>query len=192
MEKKEKIEAQKNAQYQSFGRFNIEFEQMCLNIRTCITFAMHMDGLKEQQLIRILLADQTAYPLIVKLRSIVSILYQNKPDTIKHLSPLFKFCLKVNEQRNDIIHGSWFVGRGSQEQEEFNVASGMKDKITSNGVKLNTLSYEHINFDELTEKIILAKELLGRLNGCIVGDFEILKNIDSDQIEKLNTAANKT
>ena len=121
---------------------------------------MHINGLKDQQLARILLADQTAYPLIAKLRSIVTVFYNDKPEVIVHLKPLFKFCLNINEQRNDIIHGTWFVGWGEQNQEEFNIASGRKDKITAKGVDLNILSYEHTDFDELTKKIIVAENLI--------------------------------
>jgi hypothetical protein len=185
MDKKERLENQTSQLYQSYGKFAVEFEQMCMNIRTCITFAMHIRGLKDQELIRILLVDHTASPLISKLRSIIAILYKDEPDSIKHIDPLFKFCININERRNEIIHGSWFIGWGSTEQEDFHVATGLKDKITKKGVELNVLSYENVNFDELTEKIIIAKNLLSRLNDCIVKGYSVLKNLDSEEFKKL-------
>jgi hypothetical protein len=185
METKNKDDARIGELYKAYGKFAIEFEQMCLAIRTCIIFTMHKNGLTEQTFIRILLADQTAHPLIAKLRSFVAVLYKENPQAIKHLDPLFKAAISINESRNEIIHGTWYVGWANGSMAEFDVANSMKDKLSKNGIELNALSYNSVHFDELTRKVTTAKELFYRLHGCIIGGHDVIQNVSSDQIESL-------
>lgn len=161
-EKQEKFDLQTNDLYRAYGRFAVNFEHMCSSIRTCILFAFQ---LQKQELLRVLLADQTADPLIKKLRAIISIIFRKKAEEIKHIDPLFKFCISIIEKRNEIIHGTWFIGWASSEQTEFDSANGKKDKIKSEGVKTYSFYYKAETFDDLTEKVIIAKNLLDRLGG---------------------------
>jgi hypothetical protein len=171
--------------YQAYGKFAIEFEQMCNSMRICLIFAMHAHGLTEQRLIRIMLADLTADPLIKRLRATVGILYEKRPEDIKYLTPLFKFCIDINEKRNEIIHGTWYIGWTSAEQNEFNTASGMKEKLTKDGLRLDSYNYNPKEFSDLTEKVILANTLINRLHGCISFGSEIQKNIDLNVLKDI-------
>ena len=98
---------------------------------------------------------------------------------------MFKFCISVNEQRNEIIHGTWYIGWPSQGQTEFNIASGSKDKITKKGIELNSYSWEPKTFDELTEKTKIAADLLHRLISCMSYGHLPSKTIDAKSLEKL-------
>lgn len=185
-ELQEKYNLQTNDLYRAYGQFAIDFEQMCRNMKLCIIFIMHNRGLTNQELTRVLLADQTAAPLISKLRAFIAIFYKNNPEEINHVEPLFKFCLSINEKRNEIIHGNWFIGWTSSEQTEFDTANGMKDKITKKGVELKKYDFTISMFDDLTEKVRTAGILLDRLKGCIVGDFLPTRNLDKQELDKLN------
>lgn len=182
---KEKFDSQTNELYRSYGRFAVEFEQMCRSLKSCIIFAFQIKGLSEQEFIRVLLADQTAAPLITKLRAIISIFYRDKPSEITHTDPLFKFCFLINEQRNEIIHGTWYIGWASVGQTEFDIASGMKDKVTKKGVEMNSYSYTPAKFDELTEKMKMTSVLLNRLTGCVTGGFLPTKNLERKDLDLL-------
>jgi hypothetical protein len=170
-ERKEKYDTQTNELYRAYGRFAVEFEQMCRSLKEGIMFTLTTDGLKNQDLVRVLLADQTASPLIAKFKAFVSIVYKDNLAEAKCVDKIFKACISINEQRNEIIHGTWFIGWANEEQTEFNVADGMKDKITKNGVEQIPLSHSAESFDELTEKVKIVADLINRLSHCIVFGF---------------------
>lgn len=182
---KEKYKDQTNDLYRAYGYFAIEFEVLCHNIKECIIFSLHSNGLQNQEFIRILLADQTAGPLISKLTGFIAIVYRDSKSEFDYLAPLFKFCKDINEKRNEIIHATWHIGWASDEQTEFNIASWSKDKITKEGICFNCNRWEAKMFDELTEKIKTASEILNRLLGCIVGNCLPTKNISSEALKKL-------
>ncbi|MFN3343149.1 MAG: hypothetical protein ACK40M_10660 [Flavobacteriales bacterium] len=182
IERLKKYKLQTNKLYSAYGKFAVEFEQMCESIRHCLIFTLHSSGLKEQKFARILLADQTASPLISKLTAFVAEVYSKEPDKVKYLQPLFKFCIDINEKRNEIIHGTWYIGWASAEQTDFSRANGAKDKITKKGIRNDGLDFSVAEFHELSEKIIKANEMIRRLSVCITRGADLKKNV---VIEKL-------
>ncbi len=184
-ERKDKLDNQTNDLYRAYGHFIVEFEQMCQSIRFCIIFIMDINGLKEQEFTQVLLADLTAAPLITKLRALISIIYKNDLAQIKHTEPLFKFCISINEQRNEIVHGTWSIGWASQEQKEFDIALGRKAKATKRGLEVKSYSYTAKIFDELTEQLKVSTKLIFGLLNCILNDYLPSKILENDNLSKL-------
>ncbi len=184
-ENKEKFDKQTGALYEAFGRFVIEFEQMCERLRVCIIFSVNTNGQHGQQFLQVLLADLTAYPLITKLRAILSIIYKDDEQQRNHLDPLFKFCIELNELRNDIVHGTWTIGSTRVEEIEFDTAWGRKAKLTKKGLEPKLFSYKPEKVNALTEKIKIATELIFRLQYCTSYGAMPTKNLEIKEIEKL-------
>lgn len=176
----EKKNQEINEIYIAYGKFAIEYEQLCFSINICITKLLEKDGLKDTRLSGILLSDQTAYPLITKLKTIIAVVFETNPDIVKHLNPLFNFCLDIIEKRNKIIHGTWFVGIGKNNSTDFSVAYGSKVKAKPNkGLDIDFMEYNPTHFETLTESIIKAKLNFAELTGILMfeQDLSKIKNI---------------
>jgi hypothetical protein len=168
LDKQENIKIQTDDIYRSIGHFAVEFEHFCESLRQAISTCLPTNGLLHQKLIRVLLADQTAYPLLIKYRAFIAINFENKPEEINFLKPLFATALNLIEERNKIIHGTWYVGWGSEDQINFDLVSGVKDKITKNGIVHDVTSTTSKEFDILTIESKLIGEGINRVKSCMM------------------------
>ncbi|MCG6154026.1 hypothetical protein [Leptospira bandrabouensis] len=188
MNKEEKLEQQTKDLYRAIGRFSVEFEHLCWNIKNSIVFLMQDNkNPQSQKYLRVLLADQTAYPLITKLKSISSIRLKDYQEELLLLDPLFKFCIKINETRNDIIHGTWFIGWVSEEQTEFDIAIGIKEKNIKSGIDIHTREYKAEHFDLLSSKLKMGSEYISKIfTGLSFLNFLPSKSIKKENLDLLN------
>lgn len=86
--KKGLIEESKSI-YHDYGYFVIEFEQLVLSITLNIYTLFSLDGIKNLDYLKIILQDQTAYPLNSKLRSLIATYYKDVPKKFQVVDPLF-------------------------------------------------------------------------------------------------------
>jgi hypothetical protein len=166
--------------YHDYGHFAIEFEQLTLAIKMCIFSLLKLQGLKDFKYLRILLHDQTAYPLVNKLRSLLALHYEKEPERFKSLEKLFTYTIKIIEKRNDIIHGSFFVNSN----EDGNL---FKDKTGKFGVKPIDDNYDKAKFISYTTKVMLAKHNFEILNSYLHQDDNVFDAFfNSNKLEELN------
>lgn len=166
--------------YHDYGHFAIEFEQLTLAIKICIFSLLNLQGLKDFKYLRILLHDQTAYPLVNKLRSLLALHYESEPERFKSLDKLFTYSLKIIEKRNDIIHGSFFVNSN----EDGNL---FKDKTGKFGVKPIDDKYDNAKFISYTTKVMLAKYYFEILNSYLHENDNVFDEFfNTIKLEELN------
>lgn len=186
------LKSQQEDIYSSYGKFAVEFENLCRALRINILFAHIKYGLSEQEITRIMLADLTAYPLIIKCRAIIAFIYKEKPEFIRHLDPIFKACLNINEKRNVIIHGSWSFTEINEHNinsdHSFNKVSGYKNKISKKGVKMDILEFGSEEFNSLTKQVKHIQSLIYDIQKCYQLNTDVIKTIS---IEKINAIIKK-
>ncbi|HJR99865.1 MAG TPA: hypothetical protein VJ780_02915 [Flavobacterium sp.] len=181
---KENIEKQLSEKsksiYHDYGHFAIEFEQLTLSIKICIFALLGLQGLKDFKYLRVLLHDQTAYPLVNKLRSLLALHYENDPERFKSLDKLFVYTIKIIEKRNDIIHGSFFVNSDGD-------GELFKDKTGKFGIKPIEDKYDKVKFINYTTKVILAKNSFDILNSYLHKNDAVFDYFfNSTKLEELN------
>ncbi len=149
MDKKMKDELYKNQTnelYASIGKFLVNFELVCFNIRTAIIFILYDSGLKNQQLTNIMLAVHTAEPLKSILHSLIGEavrLNENEKEIIKNI---FARIQKLIESRNNIVHSTWFIGWSNKTMIDFSEASGYKLHRNKDGEATKTFKYKKEDF----------------------------------------------
>jgi len=184
----EKHKSQQESIYISYGKFAIQFEHLCKALRENILFALIKYGLTEQTITRILLADLTAYALVSKCRSIISFMYSDNPEGVKHIDPIFKACITIIEKRNLIIHGNWMIPMICDENTKngvrYDIATGLKEKIIKTGIKTEVNKFNENDFNELTEKIKIAQNLISNIEYCYQFNKD-LQSISKSKIDEL-------
>ena len=185
MEFEEKI----NIHYTYFGKIGVEYERMCQFLRFSIIFFLNENGLKNQGYSKIMLADLSAYQLISKYRAIYSIAHEKKPEYIKHLDPFFKAMLKINDERNFLIHGEWSIPENNKHNynsdSEVKSVIVKKNKITKDGIRLYGRKYEKNDYVELLEKIKLSWKTLHLIYSCYLFNEDLFEVVKKENIDKL-------
>lgn len=173
---KQKYDEQTEDLYAAIGRFAVEFEHVCHRMRVIIMTILGKEGLANDKVMQILLSEQTAEPLR---GVVVSLIYETQTlsDTDRKIvHKILKEIQDLTKLRNDVIHGTWFIGWVSSDDTEFTDALGIKFKKDKDGVATKNFSWKKNDFDELTEKAKELTNLLARLSGCISGNYKIENN----------------
>jgi len=166
-EKEEKYKAQTKDWYAALGQFVVQFEHVCSDMETCIIFALHGDALRNQNLAQALLADLTAAPLLQSFRAIVAELRKNDKEDLRILDNVSKRVEKLIEDRNDVVHRTWFVGWAAVEQEDFSTVGSWKFKKTKRGPEFKPKSYTSSDLDDLSKNADELAKTIFRMNGCL-------------------------
>ena len=100
----------------------------------------------------------------------------------KVIDNLLKRIDKLAEQRNDVIHRTWYIGWASEDQEDFSTASGVKSHNLKIGNRSSSVEFSRSEFDKLSREADALTSLLSRLSACLTFGDSIDKNfiIDSD------------
>ena len=184
MDKKKRdeiYENQTNELYTSIGKFLVNFELVCFNIRTAIIFILYDSGLKNQQLANIMLAGHTAEPLKSILHSLIGETVRLNENEKKIIKNIFARIQKLIESRNNIVHSTWFIGWSNETMIDFSEASGYKLHKDKDGEVIKTFKYKKEDFKKLSKKAEILYKLVLRLHVCISGNFSIEKNFDFDK-----------
>ncbi|KMQ62599.1 hypothetical protein ACM40_10015 [Chryseobacterium sp. BLS98] len=173
-------ETSKNTIHHEYGNFLIEFEQLVLTIKITIIALFGIQGLKDHNYLRIVLQDQTAYPLNAKLRSLMSHYYKDEDKKFKIIDRLFILVNDIIEKRNFIVHGTSFIY-------STNIDSDLiKDKIGKFGIKVEEEKLTVESLAELTKKVKLAERKFNNLTLCIYEpDRDLNKYFSNEQLDLL-------
>lgn len=108
-----------------FGWFVVLFERVVQSMGFSISFILSSEGLRNQQLGHIVLADQTAAPIKSILQAQIGEVAKPDQDEATIISKIFKRIQELIEQRNLLVHGFSAIGQ-----------RGGEAAFTSNGYKL--------------------------------------------------------
>ena len=177
--RKELFERQTAEQYEQIGRFVVEFEKACAELRYGIIFLLHCDGLKTQRLAQILIDNKSmsAGPLIEAYEAITTeVGVRTDPiqkDVLEQVSKEFR---KLMGERNRIVHGHWFIGYAAVGDPDFSEIGGLKGKPS----KKEGMSFQHLpesveEIADLVERASGLSELLRVTNARLIhgGDWEV-------------------
>ena len=100
----------------------------------------------------------------------------------KIIDNLLKRIDKLAEQRNDVIHRTWYIGWASEDQEDFSTASGVKSHNLKIGNRSSSVEFSRSEFDKLSLEADALTALLSRLSACLTFGDSIDNNfiIDPD------------
>ena len=122
--------AQINDIYRALGQFLVEFSRMVTAMESTLTSAVGGD----EQLLRSIIVELTAYPLAQAWRSVMTKTPDLTEDDQKVLSELRVEIGYLIELRNDWMHGAWFVGYGNETTTDWSEAALFRFKNTKAGV----------------------------------------------------------
>lgn len=163
--------------YRSIGQFCVRFELFIHQVGVGIQMILSQKGgLSNQQLSQIIIAEQTAQPLISILQSMVATVCNLSSDEEKICKALFKRMKILIENRNIIVHSTWFVGWASSEDTDFSKVSGTKAARTATGIQHKAQKFTAEDFDKLGLECLEMNKLVTRLWACVIGDHSIANN----------------
>lgn len=166
--------------YHNYGKFVSEFEHLIISVKMCIFSIFNLKGLNDPEYLRVILSDQTAFPLLAKLQTLISIHYSENPDRVKLLDKLFSHTGKIIERRNELIHGVLF-------KVSDNKGFLFKDKTNKGGLKPIEQDVDSEMFQTQTTKVTETKILFELLNSYLMQDGEIFEHFFSkEKLDSLN------
>lgn len=176
MDEKERTETrdlQTHELYASIGKFIVEFEHICFEMQKAILWMLRDQGLKNQQVVDILLAGYTADPLRTLLESLIGELTTTNDKERKIIKNIFSRIQKITEKRNDVAHSTWFIGWGNATTQDFSEASGHKLHKNKQGEARKSFKYKAENFNDLITEAEKLSSLVMRLYLCITYNYNI-------------------
>ncbi len=154
-ERQEAYKAQTAESYRLLGEFVAEFELLMFTMRSVLE--REMGGGPGGQLgVQALTVELTAWPLSKSFNSYALSRTKGNPIAQKAI-PMFKdHFQKLIETRNDLLHGTHFIGWASQEQVDFSKPEMLRLKNNKGGVTNANVSISH---DSMAAYIVRAKQL---------------------------------
>ncbi|WP_296951808.1 hypothetical protein [uncultured Massilia sp.] len=144
------------------GRFAVKFEHVVMSIGWGITFLLHSQGLKNQQLAHIILAELTAYPAKSILQAMIAEVAELDDQDRSITDKIFKRVQSLIETRNDLVHSVTMVGARGEDDPTFRADS---HKLTRGrkgaGVKSSQNSVQTLK--ALSEECTAVDDLINRL-----------------------------
>jgi hypothetical protein len=154
-ERSDKNQKQTQELYALLGEFTAKFELVCFEMRTGI-YMMVGGAIEQQPKVQALCAELTANPLLKAFRSIALQSSEISDFGKDVLVKITNRTAKLIERRNDIIHGTWFIGRATAGNEDFSSSPGFKLQNTSQGVRHKSLN---INEEQFKQPIAECEEV---------------------------------
>jgi len=164
--------------YQAIGRFTVKFEHVVQAMKQGIVFILELQGLRNQQLSTILLSDHTAEPIRSIYNAIVSEVRVFTKDERLILNSILEEIKVLTVERNDIIHGTWFVGRSNADSNS-NFSDLPAHNYKKQNSKIKQFRNQSCDFDHLSIRCDDVVTLVNRFTGCIMDNLSIVNNFDA-------------
>ena len=166
--------------YKKFGRFVVEFEQICEKIKNCIRACFELRGLSTditgQYIMNIMFVGMTANPLAEKFRAIFFEIY-GETESYKIVDKLTKVFISIYEIRNLVVHGTWFV--------RWDADRGFKNKQGAKGLTYNWMTITDEDFQELNSIIEIVDKKYFTIFACLSANNSIEQKIKLEEIDEL-------
>ncbi len=171
--------------YEHVGKFCIEFEQMCRSMEVCSRTIIQGQGLTNDSVSEILLADYTADPLRSLLHSLVGQTLVKDKEENDICSKIFNYIKKLAEHRNDLIHSKWYLyGLRKEEEVEEVIASGFRLHANKEGSATKEIKMSKSHLDKLLNQCKEASIMISLLMRCVM-NVRSLKDCFSIKKDKL-------
>ena len=164
--------------HRAIGEFAVAFESVTHQEWRCISWLLASAGLKDQQIVQILLAGYTAGRMRQMLQSLIGQIRPDNPAEKGIVKDLLDRHQKLISRRNDVLHGTWFIGYGNEETTDWSTAIGFKLSKDKKGAKHKTLKYKVEDFEEMIKEAEDLTVALHRLTGCFTGGHAVEKNFE--------------
>lgn len=138
--------------YSLLGEFTVEFERVCLFMREAINYWSLLSGNKNQMYVRTLTTGMGAKSLLVAFRSIAVSVREMSTDELKILSNIYNQIDALIQERNDVLHGTWYGPTSLEKYREMISIDGIKVKHTKNGIAEKYMDLSLETFGPLIEK----------------------------------------
>lgn len=183
-ERQQRHDEQTKEIYAGLGEFVASFELMVFwGLRTPLIQLWSNNSRELQQLVQPAVADLTADPILKIYQATYStaiqqsrLIPEEKAEGERILVDVCKDVRELIQTRNEIIHGTWFIGWASSEDTDFSVASGVKPTNTKNGVEHRKISRTRADFDKHIDECHRLQELLARIAGVVQMGFRFSTN----------------
>ena len=166
--------------HRAIGEFVVAFETVTHHEWRCILWLLAGAGLKDQQIVQILLAGYTAEPMRVMLQSLIGHIRPENAAEKAIVKNLLVRHQKLISRRNEVLHGTWFIGYGNEETTDWSTAVGFKLDKDRKGAKSKTFEYKVEDFEEMTREAMDLTVALDRLTGCYTMGSDVEKNFEVD------------
>ncbi|MBM3157932.1 MAG: hypothetical protein FJ004_11705 [Chloroflexi bacterium] len=166
-EREAKRREQSEALYAAVGRFVVKFEQLCDQMTMCIISVLGLNGLRTQGLAWAILADFTADPLLQSFRAVIAELRKNNSNDMRILKNISKRIEKLIEERNDVLHRTWFIGAASEQQEDFSKVDSWKFKKTKTGAEYKPREGSVDKFNALSNEAEELANIIFQIIACM-------------------------
>jgi len=178
-QRREKYLRQTNEQFAALGRYVQEFELVCFTLRHLMTSLLLQNGLRDQFLPATFLNHQSITARVLLDTACSMILHLHKCDSgvTEIVNDLRRRFEKEIETRNDYLHGTWFIGWASDDQQDFAEMTGFKGTTSpAKGIGLKQLATSAAEMKARVEVLEEINDAFRRLLGCLIGKFSVKKN----------------
>jgi hypothetical protein len=172
----EKYSRQTSENFAALGRFVQEFELLVSSVRTSCVFLLGCNNSpKHQQLVNVILCHQslTAGPLFQIMRGLYAAHIREFPEHVRDdnqdvILKVLAYCATqyddLANKRNNLLHGTWFIGFANGEQEDFSELQVHKFCVTKNGCEPAKLPKSAAELSKLTDECQELRELISRIS----------------------------
>lgn len=152
----------------ALGKFVLNFEQVCNQMRYIIMFILRSQGLKNQGMEQVLIGDKSSAELQILLGALYCEIPDQDEDDKICIRALLKSIKEVTEKRNILLHSSWDLGSKASAAGEELVAATVRFRAKQNqgsGAELH--GYTASDIQGISSELIRVQTLLVRLQYCI-------------------------
>jgi hypothetical protein len=199
--RKEKYDRQTKEQFEELGRFVQQFEAMVDAVRrTCLQLTT--TSVKHHRLMNIILhhSSMTAWPLFEIARALYGEMINDAEykitteqgivikGVLKQISAEYSDLLA---HRNNMVHGTWYIGWASPADEEFSDLKIAKYKATSSGFAAAETPKNTAELQALTERCKQNAFLINLLNATFIfpGGPRVCENFHKEKDTWVATTA---
>lgn len=166
--------AQTTEQFAALGRFVQAFEQMVWSARQAALHLFRAKDVEQQRLLHIMLghAGMTAKPVFDVHRAFYGEFLNNPENNIpgderQVISAVLSYIdgevNSLTQMRNALLHGTWFIGWASEEEEDFSEFTVHKWKTSANGLESHGLPKTAYDLDALSARCTAISKLVNRV-----------------------------
>lgn len=174
--------------YEGLGEFVVQFELIVFSMREALTLLWSRGGPpKFQQLVRPGLAELTADPMVRIFQASFAEAVKTsgaseaeKSMGNKILAAICNRMRKLIKARNEIVHGTWFIGYAAPEDIDFSVADGHKAINNKYGVEHRDISRTRQDFDALSDECNEVNDLINRFFSTVLFGRSVCANFVCD------------
>lgn len=151
----------------SYGRFCVTFELAVFRLRTLLEAVLRIEGLKNQGVVQVLFANQTAEPLRALLYPLIAQIRTLTKEESKAINNILTRFQDLIEQRNVVVHSTWFLMALDQEDVDYEKLNGFKYYRKKGVESLKVLATDKNALDGYTEEANILADCFMALHAAI-------------------------